>query len=124
MRSRCSARSTKRTETGSRSFSVRTESGVSLGNGGHAKPASFTIEGDAGAIFDITLPGNEEVVLQKSGDATKTMTVTDFTSSLGTSDVVLTAGSVNLKVGATLNVGANQEVGAYSATFNVSVAYN
>lgn len=81
--------------------------------------AEFTIEGEANALFSIVV--EDATVLDGPGTD---MTLEDFTSSLGWSNVTLTGGEVTLYVGATLNVGANQAAGEYNGTFDVTVAYN
>jgi hypothetical protein len=80
---------------------------------------SFTVGGDSGAAYSVTLPTNGTVTL--SNGATGSMAVQDFTSnSTGT----ITGGSVTLNIGATLNVGASQELGTYTGTYDVTVSYN
>ncbi|HOD56028.1 MAG: DUF4402 domain-containing protein [Bacteroidales bacterium] len=87
---------------------------------------SFTVTGEAGAAFSITLPEDETIDLTGDGND---MALTDFTSSVGLSSSINgTAGSYNsgsktFTVGATLSVGENQAAGQYSATFDVTVAY-
>jgi hypothetical protein len=52
------------------------------------------------------------------------MQVNDFVSNLGDNSVLSNEGTANLKVGATLNVEANQTPGLYEGKFDVTVAYN
>ena len=83
--------------------------------------AEFTITGAEGYTYSITLPPAATTVTSGSDN----MTVDAFTSNPdGTG--TLTGGTQTLKVGATLNVGANQAAGTYtSATpFTVTVNYN
>jgi hypothetical protein len=88
--------------------------------GGTVTAASFTVTGDGTSTYAITLPTT--TTLTRAAGA-ETMTVTGFGSNpSGTG--ILTAGTQNLLVGATLNVGAGQVAGVYSGTFDVSVAYN
>lgn len=92
--------------------------GVTLGNAGSAGPALFTVTGASSATYAITLPTSES--LTGPGDP---MTLDTFTSDpAGTG--LLTGGTQTLKVGGTLHVGANQAIGDYSTSFDVTVAYN
>jgi hypothetical protein len=52
------------------------------------------------------------------------MQVDNFVSSLGATAALDAQGAQALKVGATLNVDANQAVGLYTGSFDVTVAYN
>lgn len=87
--------------------------------------ASFTVGGEGGFTYAITLPGVAQTI---TGPAAATMTVTGFASSpnaTGTlSNAIGAAGSETLYVGGTLNVGINQAAGNYTGTFSVTVAYN
>jgi hypothetical protein len=97
-----------------------TPSGVTLLSGITATAAEFTVTGDANFTYYVTLPGNSDVVLAKSG--APSMTLTDFTEN---STGALTGGTENFKVGAKLHVGANQIAGSYISTgFDVTVTYN
>lgn len=91
-----------------------------------ATPAQFTASGEAGMAFNLTLPRGgpgEDVTL--SNGANGEMVVTAFASSIATSGATLGSdGTTLFKVGATLNVAANQAVGAYTGAFSVSVDYN
>ncbi len=87
--------------------------------------ASFTVGGEGGFTYAITLPGVAQTI---TGPAAATMTVSGFTSSpnaTGTlSNAIGAAGTETLYVGGTLNVGINQAAGNYTGTFTVTVAYN
>jgi len=52
------------------------------------------------------------------------MLVDNFISSLGATSTLDATGASALKVGASLNVAANQPVGLYTGSFDVTVAYN
>jgi hypothetical protein len=54
---------------------------------------------------------------------TDNMEVDNFVSSLGATSTLDISGQAALKVGATLNVDANQPPGLYVGTFDVTVAY-
>ena len=75
--------------------------------------------GDARLLrFDVVLPPSASL----TGSAGEAMTVDAFTSSLsGTGIGGSTVTPTVLNLGATLHVGANQEVGTYSGTFTVTV---
>lgn len=94
--------------------------GVSLSALDAGGAAGFTVTGDTVATYAITLPTNGTVTITNGANS---MAVNDFVSNpSGTGQ--LTAGTQNLAVGATLNVGANQAAGSYTGTFSVSVDYN
>lgn len=86
--------------------------------------ASFAVTGDGTLSYGITLPADGVVTIVTGGStAPETMAVSSFTSSPATTGT-LTAGAQTLKVGATLTTVASQVAGAYTGTFNVTVAYN
>lgn len=90
---------------------------------GTVTAAEFTVTGEAGYTYDITVPASH-VITRVSG--AETMTVNAFTSDPTALAGVLTGGTETLNVGATLNVAALQVAGTYTnATgFEVSVNYN
>jgi len=100
---------------------VRTATGgvtlIAAGNVSNA--AAFDIIGYPDASFTISLPTS---ILIASG--ANDMLVDNFISSLGATSTLDAAGAGALKVGASLNVGANQAVGLYTGSFDVTVAYN
>ncbi|MHB8800742.1 MAG: DUF4402 domain-containing protein [Thermoanaerobaculia bacterium] len=81
--------------------------------------AEFTVGGGALRTFDIGLPASTTIT-----NGTVTMTVDTFTSNIGPSSTLSASGAATLFVGATLDVAANQAVGSYTGTFNVTVTYN
>ena len=89
---------------------------------GTVTAASFTVSGEAGYTYTITLPSVAHPI--KSG-LVNTMTVTDFLSDPLTTGI-LTGGTQTLNVGATLNVSAGQPAGLYVSptAFDVIVNYN
>jgi len=94
--------------------------GVTPGNSGGVTSASFTVSGIPLFTYSISLPGS--AVLTAGAN---TMTVDTFTSNpSGTGQLQLIIGTQVLTVGATLRVGASQNSGSYSGTFNVTVVYN
>ena len=97
-------------------------SGVTLpGTPGTVSAASFTVNGQAGYTYAISLP----TAVTLTDAASNQMTVNGFTST-PTATGTLTAGTDILNVGGTLNVTAGQTPGVYtSATpFTVTVNYN
>jgi hypothetical protein len=100
---------------------VRTSTGgVSLGNGATVAAAAFTVGGANNATYSITLPAGPVTIT----GPTSTMTVDTFTSNPSGTGTIGATGTQLLNVGGTLNVGINQAIGAYTGTFNVTVAYN
>ena len=88
---------------------------------GTVSPAIFTVTGADGYTYAITLPTVDHTI----SDGTNNMIVNAFTSTpSGTGS--LAGGSQELRVGATLNVGASQPAGTYTsvASFTVTVNYN
>ena len=86
--------------------------------------ASFTVGGEGAATYAITLPAAAVVIT----NGTDNMNVTGFTSTPAATGTISgapsTAGTQALNVGATLNLGINQNPGVYLGTFSVTVAYN
>ena len=94
---------------------------VVLADGTSASAASFTVTGETGFTYAVTLPASEYVLT----NGTESMIIKDFTSSIDNSGS-LAGGSQNISVGATLNVNPNQTPGNYTSPsgFNVTVNYN
>jgi len=96
--------------------------GVTLpGTSGTVSAAAFTVNGQSGYTYAITLPNS----LTISDGGSNSMIVDNFTST-PTATGTLTGGTETLEVGATLNVNLSQAPGVYtSATpFTVTVNYN
>lgn len=97
----------------------------SLGNvtlidaGDNSSAAKFDITGHPDATFTISLPLSIRIAT-----GIYEMEVIDFESSLGDSSILNAQGEASLKVGATLNVEANQEPGFYTGSFDVTISYN
>jgi Domain of unknown function (DUF4402) len=99
----------------------RTATGnTTLGNSTAAAAASFSVTGDSGATYAITLPGSAITLTGTGTDMTVDTFVSDHPGDTGT----LTGGTDTILVGATLNVGATQTTGAYTGSFDLTVAYN
>ena len=96
--------------------------GVSLpaSNSGTVTAAKFTITGQVGSTYTITLP---ESAVELDGPSAATMSVDTFTSSIVSPATIVEGGSA-LYVGATLNVGVNQAAGTYSAVSGLPVIVN
>ncbi len=90
---------------------------------GTVTAASFTVNGDGAYTYAISLPTGSHVI----SNGANSMNVTDFKST-PTGTGTLSAGTQQLKVGATLNVGAAQAAGTYTSAelspFAVTVNYN
>jgi len=97
----------------------RTASGGASLEGGTFGSATWSVSGEPSTAYTISLP-DSDVVLSSGADA---MTVNGFTDSHGGSSATDAAGSDSFNVGAILNVGANQPDGAYSGTYDVTIAY-
>ena len=102
--------------------SVRTSPSTTLffANGTTPAAATFDVTGGANSTYSITLPADATVSLTGPGVA---MVVNGWLSSPETG-LLSGAGAETLSVGATLSVAAAQTVGAYTGTFDVTVAYD
>lgn len=90
---------------------------------GTVSAARFTVTGDAGYTYAITLPATDFVLTNTVSSATMTINVfTSTPSATGT----LSGGTETVLVGATLNVSGSQTAGSYTnaAGFEVTVQYN
>jgi hypothetical protein len=95
---------------------VRTPTNVILPSvTGTVTAAQFTVTGLAGSNYVITLPGTVNLT-----SGSNSMTLDNFTEDATN---VLTGGTETFGVGATLNIEANQAVGLYTGTFDVTVDY-
>ncbi|GAB4186356.1 MAG: hypothetical protein Tsb002_10710 [Wenzhouxiangellaceae bacterium] len=81
----------------------------------------WSVTGVPGAPFNVVLPPNNSVSVSNGSE---TMQVDTFGRSGPSTITMDAAGNASFNVGATLRVGANQPQGAYSGTFEVTVAYN
>jgi hypothetical protein len=88
---------------------------------GTVTTAAFTVEGEPGYTYAITLPTSPLTISSGANN----MTVSTFTS-IPSATGTLIGGSEDITVGATLNVGAAQPSGTYvsGTPFNVTVNYN
>jgi hypothetical protein len=99
--------------------------GVTLpATGGTVTAASFTVTGATMYTYSITLP-TTPFTISLSSKASSFMTVTAFQSTPSVTGI-LTGGTQNLTIGATLNIPAAQPAGLYTSItgFPVTVNYN
>jgi len=82
--------------------------------------AIFDVTGDPNYAFNITLPSDGDVSIT---NGTENMAVKSFISDPASPSSLDASGEATLNVGATLVVGASQAPGAYTGTFDVTVAY-
>lgn len=102
---------------------VRTASGgVVLLSSGSGSPAQFTVTGEPNAAYSIGLPANDSVALTSSSG--HTMAVKSFFSTPNGAGQLSPGGSQVVSVGATLQVGAGQQLGSYSGSMQVFLNYN
>ncbi len=95
--------------------------GVVLAGGENLSAATFIVSGQAGYTYDISLPGETFTLT----NGIENMVINNFTSSIGDGNLIADESQI-IRVGATLNVNANQTTGFYStpAPLNVTVNYN
>ncbi len=98
---------------------VRSTSGTAptLITGPAFSAASYTITGESGTTFSITVPASFTMT-----NGTTTLTVTTTASSTGTQ--TLTGGTFALSVGGSVAVAATNTRGAYTGSFTVTLTYN
>jgi hypothetical protein len=96
-----------------------TAGGVSVA-GGAPSAARFAAAGVVGLISSVTLPTS--ITLKRTG-GTETMAVGTITSNGPLLRLFPGNGILDLRVGGTLNVAANQAAGAYAGQFDVTVFY-
>jgi len=100
--------------------SAASYTGVSAYPGSAApQPAQFDVTGEAGKSYSVTLPNF--ISITNANNAS--MTVDGFASHSAANNILLANGTDILKVGAKLQVAANQAAGLYSGSFSVTVAY-
>jgi len=101
---------------------------------GLIRAATFNVSGEGAAVYSITLPTDNTVVLTTNagiGDVER-IHLDSFTVAKngGTTDLLTlngaagAAGSQSFFVGGTLTTIAGQATGVYSGTYSVTVAYN
>ena len=86
----------------------------------NVRSAAYSVVGNPLAEFTVTIPTSINL-----SNGSQSMLVDQFTRTGGTTPLVLSStGSHAVRVGATLNVNANQAAGTYTGSFDVTVAYN
>lgn len=102
---------------------VRTATGVTIPEGlkGTVAAGLFTVSGQNSAVYSITIPTAPITI---TGPGSKTMTVSTFTATKASGTIDATSGTDTFSVGATLNVGVNQDAGLYTGIYVVTVTYN
>lgn len=88
--------------------------------GGTPNAAVFYAAGVVNRVFIVQIPTGTITLSNGSGG---TMTVSNWTTNGGTNRNLGPTGVAVIRVGARLNVGANQASGTYSGTFNLTVVY-
>jgi hypothetical protein len=105
---------------------VRSVSGnVILSGGGH-NAGSFIITGEEEATYSITLPTGQSLLTNSAGNKTMVVTSWESTPAPGIGVGTLIGGTQEVKVGATLIVGAmiDNPVGIYTGSYNITFSYN
>lgn len=97
----------------------RSATGGATLDGGAVQSGTWSVQGEPDTAYSIALP-DSDVTLVSGGDS---MTVNNFTDSEGGSSATDASGGDSFTVGATLNVGADQMDGAYSGSYEITVAY-
>lgn len=91
-----------------------------------ATTASYSVTGAVSTTYAITLPTSISV----TDGSSNTMTISSFkakatsTGTDGTTGTLSASGTDGFSIGATLTVPAGQATGAYTGSFDVTVAYN
>lgn len=85
--------------------------------------ASYTVTGTGLVPYTITIPTASFNITNTTGSGAETMAVTAMNSSGGLSHTFASDGTDAFTVGGTLTVGAAQEPGLYTGTFDVTVEY-
>lgn len=106
---------------------ARTSSGgvalLNTGPNAAAARASYTVAGEGGQTFAITVPANFNMT--RTGGAETIVVTLTATATTGTlSSTLGNAGTATFGVGGSIPVANTTASGAYAGTFNVIVAYN
>lgn len=99
---------------------ARTTTGGTIAAGGAPKAAQFLTYGTQNSLLQVTR-GPLPVLTRAGGGAS--MNVTQLTLNGPVTRVVNPAGVLDLRVGGTLAVAANQLAGSYSGNFDIIVTY-
>jgi hypothetical protein len=118
-------------------LSIVSTSDLRFGNSGQGSPtstiapdpgssssANFTVSGEPGAAFTITLPTDSEVQLSPLSGVGSPLSVTRFTSYPHGASSLSGLGEAQVSVGATrAEIPSTQETGQYEGQFTISVVY-
>jgi hypothetical protein len=85
-------------------------------------PASFTVSGEGGQAFSVTVPATFE--MKTSGGSITVTTSHNAAGSQSLSGKAGSAGTATFKVGGSIPLTPSTRPGAYTGTFQVSVQYN
>ncbi len=97
--------------------------GINPGSGGAAARATFTVGGEGGQAFSISVP--PDVTMTRSGGAETMVATLNPTATTGAlSNSLGNNGSATFGVGGVLAVTSATTSGAYSGSFVVTVQYN
>ncbi|WP_264588568.1 MULTISPECIES: DUF4402 domain-containing protein [unclassified Sphingobium] len=105
--------------TGNRSLSG---SGDAVAAGGTTSRAAYTVSGEGGQTFSISVPASFSMTGTPGGTITVTLTPSAATGTLSSS--IGTAGTATFGVGGSFSLPNTQASGNYSGTFTATVAYN
>ena len=103
-----------------------TASNVQLLAGQTRTAASYDATGEANSAYTITVQGTDATIHTTASGANPDMTVNTFTCSKGlaaNNGLFNGSGLETFTIGGTLHVGATQNIGTYTGTFNVTINY-
>ncbi|MDB5456508.1 MAG: hypothetical protein JWP92_2093 [Caulobacter sp.] len=112
--------------SGSGSVTINETSGARVVSGGvvgltsTTSRAAYTVAGEGGETFSITVPSSFNL----TGPSTIAVSLVSTATSGTISGSLGSAGSASFGVGGSLPVASSTPTGAYSGTFDVTVAYN
>jgi hypothetical protein len=106
---------------------LSTGNAVALSNGAHLAPtrAAFTVNGEGGQAFSISVPANFSMT--RTGGAETLLITLLSTATSGTLTGTLgdaSSGSATFGIGGTMPVSSTTASGAYTGSFITTVAYN
>jgi len=105
---------------------ARTISGTGDASPGAAQTAtraSYSVAGEGGATFSVTVPSSFTMA-RVGGNETLPVTLTASAVSGALSGSIGTGGSANFSIGGSLPLSSTTVSGDYTGTFNVTVGYN
>lgn len=102
---------------------VRSATNVQLLGGGTVRAATFTVSGESGKTYAVTVPSSAVTLTGVTPANTMSLGTFTYAAASGATPTVGASGDT-VSVGGTLSVGATQAKDTYSGSFTVSVAYN